>query len=373
MTLRRTLRSESGYSLVELLISTAIMLVVTGAIFGLVNPSQGTAKVQPEVADLQQRLRVSSDTLFQELMMAGAGVYQVPVTGSLINFFAPIIPRRMGRTGADQVTDARSDTITLSYIPNTYSQTTISSPMPNVSAELKVTDQANCPDGVNLCGFTDGMDAIIFDTSGNFDIFTITEVQDAAAHLQHRNNDLSIAYSVGATVTQIQSHTYYWCRPGTERPCPDATASQLRRYDGNTEDVALVDNVVEVKFEYFGDPNPPLKPKPTAGVANCLYDAAGNYLNLPTLTADDGSLANLPLEILKDGPFCGGGANQFDADLYRVRKVRVTLRVQVGDSSLRGTDEALWVNPGKSRGSATVVRDLAVSFEVTPRNMNLSR
>ena len=44
MTPRRTIRSESGYSLVELLISTAIMLVVTGAIFGLVNPSQGTGK-----------------------------------------------------------------------------------------------------------------------------------------------------------------------------------------------------------------------------------------------------------------------------------------------------------------------------------------
>ncbi len=373
MTLGRTLRSQSGYSLIELLISTAIMLVVTGAIFGLVNPSQGTAKVQPEVADLQQRLRVASDTLFRELMMSGAGVYQGPVTGSLINFFAPIIPRRMGKTGADAVTAARSDTITLSYIPNTYSQTTISSPMPNVSAELKVNDQGNCPDGLNLCGFKEGMDAIIFDTSGNFDIFTITKVQDAAGHLQHRNDDLSISYAAGASVTQIESNTYYWCRPGSDRLCPDATASQLRRYDGNAEDVALVDNVVEVKFEYFGDPDPPVKPKPSAGVANCLYDAAGNYLNLPTLTADDGSLASLPLEILKDGPWCGGGANQFDADLYRVRKVRVTVRVQVADSSLRGTDTTLWVNPGKSRSSDTVVRDLAVNFEVTPRNMNLAR
>ena len=35
-------------------------------------------------------------TLFKELVMAGAGLYQGPVTGSLINFFAPIIPRRSG-------------------------------------------------------------------------------------------------------------------------------------------------------------------------------------------------------------------------------------------------------------------------------------
>ena len=68
------LRTESGYSLVELLISSAIMLVVTGAVFGLVSPSQGTASTQPEVSDLQQRSRVASEVLFKELVMAGAGV-----------------------------------------------------------------------------------------------------------------------------------------------------------------------------------------------------------------------------------------------------------------------------------------------------------
>ncbi len=30
--------------------------------------------------------------------MAGAGVYQGPITGSLVNFFAPILPRSVGRT-----------------------------------------------------------------------------------------------------------------------------------------------------------------------------------------------------------------------------------------------------------------------------------
>ena len=56
-----------------------------------------------------------------------------------------------------------------------------------------------------------------------------------------------------------------------------------------------------------------------------LYDAAGNYLNLPTLVADEGSLATLTKAILTDGPMCGGGSNQFDADLLRVRKVRVSV------------------------------------------------
>lgn len=98
---RHPLRSEAGYTITELLVSTAIMLTVTGAIFGMMNPSQGTAQAQPEVADLQQRMRIGNETLFKELVMAGAGPYQGATTGSLINFFAPILPRRTGRIGAD--------------------------------------------------------------------------------------------------------------------------------------------------------------------------------------------------------------------------------------------------------------------------------
>ena len=356
--------SESGYSLIELLISTAIMITVTGAIFSLMNPAQGSAQTQPEVADMQQRMRVGNEVLFKEMVMAGAGPYQGPVTGTLVNFFAPVLPRRIGRVDPDPATTFKTDTITLSYIPNSYSQTTISASMPNVSAELKVTDQPNCPaDAGNLCGFHEGMDVIIFDMSGNFDMFTITEVQDAAAHLQHRGQDLSKAYDIGASVTQIVSNTYYL----------NAATHQLMRYNGGTDDVALVDNVVDLRFDYFGDINPPRLPKPPAGEANCLYDVAGNYVNLPTLAPDDGSLANLTGAMLTDGPMCGGGTNQFDADLLRVRKIRVTMRVQAANPALRGADPVLFRNPGTSIGGEKFVPDYTISLEVAPRNLNLTR
>ena len=97
----------------------------------------------------------------------------------------------------------KTDAITLTYIPNTYSQTTITHSMPPNSTELKVTDQPNCPSGEQLCGFTEGMEVIIFDTSGHFDTFIITQVQDSAGHLQHRGSDLSYGYDVGASVTVV--------------------------------------------------------------------------------------------------------------------------------------------------------------------------
>lgn len=363
MTARRRLGSESGFSLVELLVSSAIMIVVTGAIFGLLNPAQGTAQAQPEQSDLQQRMRVGADTLFKELIMAGAGPYFGSRTGSLVQFFAPIVPRRLGLVAPEGSGVAEPDRVTLSYIPNSYSQTTIESAMPPQSAEIKVTYPPNCPAAKELCGFEEGMTVIIFDTTGHFDTFTITQVQDSAGHLQHRGQVLNHEYAAGSTITQIVSNTYYL----------NAATSQLMRYDGANTDIPIVDDVVGLQFDYFGDPNPPTLPKPPAGVANCLYDAAGNYIGLPVLAADEGSLAVLPLAMLKDGPMCGSGDTEFDVDLLRVRKVRITLRMQVSSPSLRGSDATLFANPGKSQGGNRLVPDYFVRFEVTPRNLNLTR
>ncbi len=363
---RRALDPQAGFSLVELLISTAIMLVVTGSIFRMMNPAQGSAQAQPEVSDIQQRMRVGSDVLFKELVIAGAGPYQGPVTGSLIGFFAPIVPRRVGDTGADPTTGAGSfadDRITLTYIPNSYSQTTISQAMPPNSSELKVADQPNCPSGEQLCGFTEGMSVVIFDTAGHWDTFQITQVQDSAGHLQHRGQDLNYSYDAGASVTQIVSNTYYLNR----------TTQQLMKYDGHSSDVALVDNVVDLKFQYYGDPNPPLWPKPLLGTANCLYDASGNYIGPAAMTASDGSLVELTAATLTNGPYCGAGDNQFDVDLLRIRKVKVTMRMQTGNASLRGNDTTRFTNAGTAVGGDRYVPDYQMQFEVSPRNLNLTR
>lgn len=356
-------QSDAGFSLVESLLATILMLVITGVVFGYVNPNTTISTAQPEAMDMQQRARVGSDMLFRDLFMAGAGVYAGPQTGTLMNFFAPIVPRKMGMTGADAYTVARPDAVTISYIPNSYSQTTIRQDMPQASAELKVNDIASCPKHDQLCGFEEGMSVLVFDEAGHFDFFTITQVQDDAAHIQHRGQDLSYPYQAGAIVTQADAHTYYF----------DSVNKQLRHYDGYLTDVSVVDNVVGVTFEYFGDPSPPTKPKPPVGTANCLYDSGGTLLGgLTTLTAAGGSLAPLPLSMLNDGPWCGANGNRFDADLLRIRKVRARLRVQASKSSMRATGSDYTV-AGTSKSALSALRDYTIEFDVSPRNMNLGR
>ena len=361
--IRKPGHPEAGFSLVESLVALVLMVIVTGAVFGLVNPSMTSSQTQPEAMDMQQRARIGTDLLFRDFFMAGAGIYMGPSAGALSNYFAPIIPRRMGWQNADAFNVVKPDAVTISYIPNTYSQTTIRMPMPITSSELKVEEVANCPKHKNLCGFEEGMRVLIFDKIGNFDFFTITEVQDDAAHLQLYQQSLSTEYQTGDYVTQAEYHTYWY----------DAVNRQLRHYDGYQTDVPVVDNVVGVLFEYFGEPLPPVSPKPPVGVANCLYDAAGNLSSgLGPLPTNGGSLAPLPLAILNDGPWCGGGDNRFDADLLRVKKVRITLRVQASQAQFRGTG-ADFVVTGPNTEGLKGLADYTLRFEVSPRNMNLGR
>ena len=56
-------RRDAGFTLVEMLIAMAVMLIILGGVFDAFNPAQGSYQTQPEVADMQQRLRVGTDRL----------------------------------------------------------------------------------------------------------------------------------------------------------------------------------------------------------------------------------------------------------------------------------------------------------------------
>ena len=370
MTANTTHRApgNAGFTLVEMLISTLIMLVVVGSVFTLVDPSRSTSQTQPEVADMQQRMRMAADMIEKDLIMAGAGTYSGSIAGSLANFFPPVLPYRTG-VNADPGLSFFPDRISITYVPDTAAQTRIRDAMPQPSSEIKVDPQPGCPAGDQLCGFKQGMRVVIFDQTGAYDIFTITAVQTESLHLQHRppNPDFTKAYRPedNSRIAQVDTHVYYH----------DAPAAQLHHYDGFLEDVPIVDNSIGVRFRYFGDPNPPLAPRPATGGSNCLFDSSGNT-RLPVLPSGGSSLVELTAAMLTDGPVCGTAPNQFDADLFRIRKVSVQLRVQVGRAELRGpnpTDQTLFLNPGTSRSPYRQVPDYVVQFDVAPRNMNLTR
>jgi prepilin-type N-terminal cleavage/methylation domain-containing protein len=395
---RRFQRNERGFTLLELLVTVIIMLVVTGAIFALVDPSRGTFRAQPEVADIQQRMRVGVDTLSKDLVMAGAGVYLGSGSGSLINFFAPVFPYCVGALCPEPPALYQGgDQITITYVPNTPSQTSVRDAMPDDSNNVKTFKQTSCgtngttfecangevSDG-SLCGFCVGDRAAIFDDTGSFDFFTVMHIQadnnpNLGPQLNHRGQGLSKQYcheddppmvnckypGHNPQIAKVETHTYFL----------DRDTRQLMHYTGDPEvkPVPVLDNVVDLRFEYFGDPNPLLSVKCEAA-----------HTQLPS---SGSSLVLLDEQLLRNGEKCPPAdeegkvnANAFDADLYRVRKIRVLLRVQTGLDDLRGRDAAgaqgprkLFQIPGYSASGTRFVPDYELSFEVSPRNMNLAR
>jgi hypothetical protein len=177
------------------------------------------------------------------------------------------------------------------------------------------------------------------------------------------------------------------------------------RYDGYQTDAPIAENIVGLAFEYFAEPSKPILlksvtdptgpwtnygPKPPAlGVnnaadswgagENCLFTVSGGAqvarTEMPDLGPVNGPLVKLTETQLSNGPWCPDEtvANRFDADLLRIRKVRVTLRVQVGDKSLRGPTGNFFLRGGSASGGVRYIPDQEISFEVTPRNLNFGR
>ena len=396
-------RKDAGFTLVEMLIAMAVMLLILGGVFQAFNPATGSFRTQPEVADLQQRLRVGNERLYNGLIVAGAGIYSGQALGTLGQFFAPVLPYLVGSLHNDPAAGVyfRTDAITIFHVPTTASQCTIRDRMPQPSSEVKVNAEPGCPANDPLCGFEEGMRVIIFDGS-SFDFFTITEVQSDALHLQHRPPinpaDFSKAYDVGAVISQVNTDAYYW------RQDPATNTFQLMHYDLFQNDVPLIDDVVNLRFEYMGDAAAPVLrapvtdpigpwttygPKPPAlGVdvdsdnwpagENCTFTvdpASGLHVSRLASLGAPGTLTALDATQLSDGPWCPDedSINRYDADLHRVRQIRVTFRVQTSVANLRGPAGVLFTRAGTGRLSDRLVPDQAVQFDVTPRNLNLGR
>jgi hypothetical protein len=182
----------------------------------------------------------------------------------------------------------------------------------------------------------------------------------------------------------------------------DPDGSRLMQYDGSASTLPLLDDVVTLRFEYFGDRQPPLpmvgaEPPPAGGPIavtygpvpppltedvpgdrwgpgeNCTFRVvAGVHApRLPILGGAD--LAALDAAALSDGPWCPHGSHpdRFDADLLRVRRVRIHLRLQA-PVPFRGPAGPLFTHMGTAADARRYVPDRAIRMDVALRNWRAS-
>src|SRR5262249_51403575 len=255
--------SENGFSLLEATIAVALSLVVAATVYSVMLPSSGLFASQMETADVQQRLRVAVDAITRGLETAGAGVYAGKQSGPLVMSFPPVHPSRQGTRGGDPVGTFATDRITFFSVPSTTAQTVLGQPLTpaDLSFSPAPLQDGGCGAVDPLCGFSNGAMVLVFDDSGNYDLFTIDAVKAGGCRLSlaRSSNAMTTTYEAGTKVVEVESHTYYL------KTDIAGKSGQLMHYDGTSSpDVPVVDNVVGLKFDYYGEPQPPTMTRPLA-------------------------------------------------------------------------------------------------------------
>jgi hypothetical protein len=381
-------------SLAELLVASAVLLGVTAVAGTAAARAQLTCRAHPEVADMQQRARVGAGVIGRDLLMAGAGPMSTALAGPLVRRLPPVAPYRRG-----QIDDARGgvfyrpDALSLVFVPDTRAEADIVHAL-DLGRELLVDLAPNCGVQVRerVCGFTVGMRVGLFDARGAFDLGTVTAVEGGRVRVEH-GGGLSSTYDGGAAMAEVVAPTYF------ARADTATGALQLVRYDGIRTDRPVVDNVVALHVEYFGDPFPPRTlppasaedpPRPVTSYGpapprahlddagdlwgpgeNCVF--VDGDVPVPRL----GQLGPGPSPVLlaasqlTDGPWCPDTVHavRFDADLLRIRRVRVRLRVQVALAAMRGPAGRLFARGGSATSPELFAPDQQVVLDVTPRNL----
>jgi prepilin-type N-terminal cleavage/methylation domain-containing protein len=297
--------SDRGYSLVELLVSVAILLVVFGSVCQLASPAHATALVQAELQDMQQKARVLADSIAFDLRLAGANTTTGSLGGPLSTSFAAILPAACCGSMADSPGAERSDRLTILYTPRGSPLAQTTTEVAPGSSALALAPGPACP-SAPLCGFVNGDLLLISDGSGRYDVFRL-DLTSGAPLLDIVTAPFTTSYGSGATVARVVVRTYV----------RDAGSDQVFLVNGDDRPEPLVDRVVDLRFEY-----------------------------------SDGSGAALAGR-LGDGPWTGTGGSMYDDDVRRVRRVHVTYTIRSG---LRGA-------------GALSIADLTSGFDVALRNV----
>lgn len=386
-----------GFSLIELMMASVVTLVIIASVFRLLHIGQMAFATQPDAVDLQQRLRVVADSLQRDLVMAGAGFTRGPARGPLLALLAPVLPYRTGLRDPDAPGSFRTDRISVLSVSSGAPEATIGDPIASSLATVRIAADAGCARVNQACGFQAGMPVLVADEAGRFNLFTVTAVTGDRVDLQLRDRELVGVLAAGARIAAVSVGIY------SLKTDAAAGIARLLEYDGYRSEQPLSDDIVDMRLEYFGDPAPPTMvrtwsepggprttygPKPPDPAVddprdawpageNCVFRLEGE-VHVPRLSAwgaPGSSLVPMDAGLLSDGPWCpdGHAPNRFDADLLRVRRVRVTVRAQVASVGLRAAGSGLFARPGTSRGGPMMVPDGFVTFDVTPRNLNARR
>ena len=385
--------ARAGFTLAELLIAATIVLVVMAGLAAVVDPSHAASRAQTAATDIRLRLRAASEALAAELEAAGSGPGN-GVFGRPLGGIAPaVVPLRLGPRG-DPPGTVRSDALTIIAAPRTGAAAELAAAFVPASGVALIAASAGCRAADPACGLGAGQTVAVLDGSGQWDLFTVTAAAGASLGLQPRGAISGRPFPAGSRLVPVNVVCFF-LQQGTA-----SEGLQLMTGDADQWELPVVDHLTGLTVEWFGEPTPPrLGSAGRPGVAtygpdppppgddtvaddwpqgeNCTFFAfsGGQASRLPGLAPVGTGLVPLPVAMLADGPWCpdGSAANRYDADLLRVRAIRVTLVAEASASMARGADTRLFAHPGSLRDRSGVSADWRTVFDVVPRALQAGR
>ncbi len=360
--------STRGFTLVELLVASLITLLVVAAAVAMASSARQAFIVEPAALDTVRRVREGTDALAAALAGAGGG----PVVGDGVASFAATVPIVRPLTALTGAPGARFTALwALRAIEGGLGR--LAAPQPGPAGSLTLDRVASpCALTNAVCGFDVGDIAAVFDGRGHYDVFQIGGVSDALARVTP-GAPLGYAYGTGAWVLAVRADRF-----GLLRQSDGSQALTRITWSGARE--PMVDGVVDLEFVVWGRapapeirdaaigpgvaqyglaPPGPLEPDPdnvfSAG-AHCMIARAGSSPVSRLVSYEPGAdgLVRFEPGDFADGPWCpyDGSPGVYDADLHRISRIDIRLRVEVQSAEFRGPAGRLFTRGGTAARNA---------------------
>jgi len=210
--------NERGLTLIELLVASVIGIIVVGAAFQLYITQHKNWIIQDQITDTQQSARASIKMLSKHIRMAGYGLPE-----KVEPFYA---------------SNTNPDTLVVVYQPPGMCEAPIEWDMPQPSSELRC-------DGHDISCFEQDRLAYIYEAAADTgEFFIITEVQVAAAHIQHNKTILSRNYKKGSEVFLVNAYRFFIDKSDTLHPV-------LMVEDISKPAEPFAENIEDLQFRYI--------------------------------------------------------------------------------------------------------------------------
>jgi len=380
--------SRGGFSLAEVLVAATVTLLLAGAMFSILGSGNMAFRAQPALTDMQQRLRFAADVLAGRLESAGSAPTGGLAAGALGLQTACLLPYRFGHRRPDPPGTWRESAITVIAGKPGASVVFLRVPL-HAGESLAELDASRCPPASPTCGITADTNLLLLPGGGQADLYRVDAATPPVLTLVRASGTALRSYPAGTPAVPVDIDVFYL------RDSDDGL--QLMRYDGWESDLPLLDHVSRFRVGWYGAADPPrfrdaaettagatYGPAPPAAAVddpddswgpgeNCVFSRAGGAVvpRLPTLGGNPLSLVALDGALLTDGPWCAHAdePGRFDADLLRVRRVRLSLAVEAAAASSRGQDPQRFGRPGTADNPHITVPDLQLTLDIVPRSL----